>query len=85
MIQTHGYSFKAQFSLAISKPNSHWQHQNLILIDNIEAQFSLLTSKPNFHWHYFIKKKRVQDYQRLTKKKYHVKMLPWQLSYEKTH
>ena len=34
--------------------------------------------KPNFHWHYFIKKKRAQDYQRLAKKKYHVNMLPRQ-------
>ena len=53
------------------KPNSHWQHQSPILIGNIIAQFLLATSKPNFHWHYFIKKKRAQDYQRLAKKKYH--------------
>ena len=42
-----------------SKPNSHWQHQNPILIGNnqnpilignIKAQFSLATSKPNSHW-----------------------------------
>ena len=59
------------------KPNSHWQHQSPILI-GIKAQFLLATSKLNFHWHYFIKKKRAQDYQRLAKKKYHVKMLPWQ-------
>ena len=42
MIQTHGNSFiqnpilisniKAQFLLAISKPNSHWQYQIPILI-----------------------------------------------------
>ena len=55
MIQTNGDSFKAQFLLATSKPNSHWQQ-----------------SKPNFHYHYFIKKKRAQDYQCLAKKKYHV-------------
>ena len=30
------YLFKTQFSLAISKPNSNWQNQNLILIDNIK-------------------------------------------------
>ena len=36
---------KTQFSLAISKPNSHWQHQSLILIGNIETQFSLTISK----------------------------------------
>ena len=44
------HSSKTQFSLAISNPNSHWQHQtpiligkhqNPILIDNIKAQFSL--------------------------------------------
>ena len=61
---------ETQFSLATSKPNSHWQQ-----------------SKPNSYWQYqspiFInttlsKKKRAQDYQRLAKKKYHVKMLPWQ-------
>ena len=59
------------------KPNSHWQNQSPILIV-IKAQFLLATSKLNFHWHYFIKKKRAQDYQRLAKKKYNVKMLPWQ-------
>ena len=45
--------------------------QNPILIGNIKAQFSLATSNLNSHWHYFIKKKRAQDYQRLAKKKYH--------------
>ena len=53
------YLSKSQFSLAILKPNSHWQHQIPILIGNIKAQFSLaifktqfslVTSKPNFHW-----------------------------------
>ena len=43
------------------KPNSHWQHQNPILIGNIKTQHQ----KPNSYWHYFIKKKRGQDYQRL--------------------
>ena len=49
-IQTHNqspwfklmaiYLSKSQFSLAILKPNSHWQHQSLILIGNIKIQFS---------------------------------------------
>ena len=39
------YLSKAQFSLATSKPNSHWQYQNLIFIGNIKTQFSLATSK----------------------------------------
>ena len=71
-------NIKAQFLLVISKPNSHWQHQSPILIGNIKAQFLLVTSKLNFHWHYFIKKKRAQDYHCLARKKYHGKMLPWQ-------
>ena len=71
-------NIKAQFLLATSKPNSHWQHQSPILIGNIKAQFLLATSKPNFHWHYFIKKEKAQDYQRLERKKHHGKMLPWQ-------
>ena len=62
MIQTHGNSF-------IQSP---------ILIGNIKTQFLLAILKPNFHWHYFIKKKRAQDYQCLAKKKYHVKMVLWQ-------
>ena len=67
------YSFKAQFSLATSKLNSYWQHQNLIFIGTTLS-----------------KRKRAQDYQRLAKKKYHGKMLPWQKepwqsSYKKTH
>ena len=98
MIQVHGKTIlSVEFKFIIKahdsnpwrfihpKPNSHWQYQSPILISNIKAQFLLATSKPNFHWHYFIKKKRVQDYQRLAKKKYHVKMSPWQSSYEKTH
>ena len=38
-------------------------------IHSSKAQFSLATSKPDFHWHYFIKKKRAQDYQTLGKEK----------------
>ena len=51
MIQTHDNSFiqspilisntKAQFLLATSKSNSHWQHQSPIPIGNIKTQFSL--------------------------------------------
>ena len=39
------YLSKTQFSLAILKPNSHWQHQSPILIGNIKAQFSLAIFK----------------------------------------
>ena len=39
---------KTQFSLATSKPNFHWQHQNPILSDNIKAQFSLAIFKTQF-------------------------------------
>ena len=46
------YLSKVQFSLAILKPNSHWQHQNPILIGNIKTQFSLTTSKPSSCWQY---------------------------------
>ena len=78
------YLSKAQFTLAISKFNSHWQHQNPIFIDNIKSQFSLAISKAQFplaisktqfSLHYFIKK-GAQDYQRLEKKKHHGKILP---------
>ena len=61
---------KPNFYWQYQKPNSHWQYQSSIrLIGNIKTQFLLATSNPNFHWHYFIKKKRAQDYQRLVKKK----------------
>ena len=56
--------------------------------DSFKAQFLLATSKPNSHWHYFIKKKRAQDYQCLAKKKiscYRSKKGSWQSSYEETH
>ena len=82
MIQVHcktilSMEFKSIIKTHDSNP---WQfiHPKPNLIGNIKAQFLLATSKPNFHWHYFIKKKKAQDYQRLAKKKYHVKMLPWQ-------
>ena len=70
---------KVQFTLATSKPISHWQNQSLILIGNIKAQFSLA----------LFCQKRAQDYQYLAKKKYQGKILswqkPWQSSYKKTH
>ena len=86
MIQTHSDSFKAQFLLATSKPNSYWQHQNpilisnnqsLILIDNIKTQFSLATSKPNFHKLYFIEKEKSPRLSKLGKEKKNI-MLPKQ-------
>ena len=74
MIQVHGKTilsmeFKSIIKVHDSnpwqfihqKPNSHWQHQNPILIGNIKTQHQ----KPNSYWHCFIKKKRGQDYQRL--------------------
>ena len=42
------YLSKSQFSLAILKPNSHWQHQNPIFIGNIKAQFLLAIFKVQF-------------------------------------
>ena len=42
------YLSKTQFTLAISKHNFHWQHQNPILIGNIKAQFSLAIFKTQF-------------------------------------
>ena len=82
MIQVHGKTFLSmKFKSIIKthdsnpwqfihpKPNSHWQYQSSILIGNIKVQLPLATSNPNFHWHYFIKKKRVQDYQTLGKGK----------------
>ena len=101
MIQVHGKTIlSVEFkSIIKAHDSSPWQNNFISGIQNhnqspwfkamaihsSKAQFSLAISKPNFHWHYFIKKKRVQDYQRLAKKKYHVKMSPWQSSYEKTH
>ena len=42
------YLSKAQFLLAILKPNSHWQHQSPIFIGNIKAQFLLAIFKAQF-------------------------------------
>ena len=63
MIQTHGNSFKAQFSLATSKLNTHWQYQNPILIGNIKTQFSLAL---------LYQKEKSPRLSTLDKEKYHV-------------
>ena len=77
--------FKTQFSLAKSKPNSHWQNQ---------TWFSLVISKLNFHWHYFVKKepKIINTWQRKNiMVKYHhgknhgnslIKKTHWELSWK---
>ena len=79
MIQAHGDSFKAQFSLATSKPNFHWQHQNPIFIGNIKAQFSLalLYQKE--------KSPRLSTHGKEKISCYCSKKGPWQSSYEQTH
>ena len=38
-------NIKTQFPLAMSKLNSHWQHQNPILIDNIKSPTYIGTIK----------------------------------------
>ena len=92
---------KAQFSLAKSKPNSHWQHQSLILIGNIKAHFSLAKSKSNSYWQHkssilignikvqfslaLFCQKRAQDYQYLAKKKYQGKILSWQKPWQSSY
>ena len=77
---------KAQFSLATSKLNSYSQYQSPILIGNIQAQFSLVTSKAKFSLALLYQKEKSPRLSTLGKeKKYHVKMLPWQYSYEETH
>ena len=54
---------KAQFTLAISKSNSHWQYQNPILIGNIKTQFLLAISKLSSRWQCNspVKKKKKRD------------------------
>ena len=71
------YLSKAQFSLAISKLNSHWQHQNPILIGDIIAQFSLAISKTQFSLALLYQKRSLR-LSMLGKEKYHGKILPWQ-------
>ena len=39
---------KPNFSLATSKPNSHWQYQSLVLKHSSHWQYL----KPNSHWQY---------------------------------
>ena len=79
MIQTHGNSFKAQFSLATSKPNTHWQYQSPILIGNNKAQFSLalLYQKE--------KSPRLSTFGKEKISCYYSKKGSWQSSYEETH
>ena len=50
------YLSKAQFTLATSNPNFHWQHQK----PNSHWQYQ----KPNLHWHYL---SEAQGYQYLAK------------------
>ena len=82
MIQAHGNSFiqspiligniKPQFSLATSKSNSYWQHQNPISIGTTLSK----RKEPK------IIKRLAKE------KIYHVtvaKKRPWQSSYEETH
>ena len=92
MIQTHGNSFiqspiligniKTQFLLAISKPNSYWQHQSPIPIGNIKTQFSLAL---------LYQKEKSPRLSTLGKKNnimlkcYCGKKGSWQSSYEETH
>ena len=79
MIQTHGDSFKAQFSLTTTKSNSYWQHQSPILISNIKSQFSLTL---------LYQKEKSPRLSTLGKEKiscYRSKKWPWQSSYEETH
>ena len=85
------YLSKTQFTLAISKFNSHWQHQNPIFIDNIKSQFSLAISptgniqNPIFIGTTLSKKepKIINAWKRknIMVKYYHSKK-PWQSSYK---
>ena len=72
-------NIKAQFLLATSKPNSHWQHQSSILIGKIKTQFSLAL---------LYQKEKSPRLSTLGKEKiscYHSKKGLWQSSYEETH
>ena len=64
------YLSKAQFSLTILKPNSHWQHQNPILANNIKNPILIGNIKSSTYigtikkpklitWHYFIESPRL--------------------------
>ena len=74
MIQTHGNSFiQSPISLAISKPNSYWQHQSPIFIGTTLSK----RKKP----------KIINAWQRknIMLKCYRGKKGSWQSSYEETH
>ena len=90
MIQVHGKTIllmefksiiKTQFSLATSKSNSYWQHQNPILISNIKAQFFIGTTSSKRK-----ESKIINAWQRknIMLKCYRGKKGPWQSSYEET-
>ena len=72
-------NIKAQFLLATSKPNFHWQHQNPIFIGNIKAQFSLALLYQNE------KSPRLSTHGKEKISCYRIKKGPWQSSYEETH
>ena len=63
-------NIRAQFLLAISKPNSYWQHQNPIPIGNIKSPIFISTT--------LSKRKEPKIINTWQRKKYHVKMLLWQ-------
>ena len=74
MIQTHGNSFiQSPISLAISKPNSYWHHQNPIFIGTTLSK----RKEP----------KIINAWQRknIMLKCYRGKKGSWQSSYEETH
>ena len=79
------YLSKTQFSLATSKPNSHWQYQNPIFIGNIKAQFSLAISKAqltlallktqaNYLVLFYQKPKVINTWQNTTSQLFHLKV-----------
>ena len=67
------HSSKAQFSLATSKSNSHWQYQSPILIGTTSSKRK--ESKIINAW----------QWKNITLKCYSGKKGPWQSSYEETH
>ena len=78
------YLSKTQFSLAILKPNSHWQHQSPILIGNIKAQFLLAIFKTKFLLAIFKtqeylclarKPKVMNTWQNTTSQLFHIKLM----------
>ena len=75
--------FETQFSLATSKPNSHWQYQkpsSRWQYQKPNPHWQYL--KPNFHWDYFIEKPEViNTWQR---EKYHGIIIALVLLWQKT-